>query len=205
MSAPASAAVGGAGAKRPPSASLRIASGPMPRSSLSAPNRMARGVASSISHAADWRRRSASNTRPPMAARSPEPAKRWARPQSFNASAAGRRRASMSPSTSIAAERRAPGVMAERAPLPLKGGGLGWGSTDCAVLAARNPLPDPPPFRGREKLKRPHSAFPTPGSDSSALSRVMMTSCTWLSRRPAPVMRTNCAVVVQLGDGASPV
>src|SRR5271154_152190 len=46
-----------------------------------------------------------------MAARSPEPAKRWASPQSLSASAAGRRRASMSAKTSMAAERRAAGVM----------------------------------------------------------------------------------------------
>mgnify|MGYP002652475111 CR=1 FL=1 len=47
-----------------------------------------------------------------IAARSPEPAKRCDRPQSFSASGAGRRRAPMSASTSIAAARRAPGVMA---------------------------------------------------------------------------------------------
>src|SRR6267154_2634639 len=48
---------------------------------------------------------------PAMAARSPDPAKRRARPQAFSASAAGRRCASISARTSIAAERRAPGVM----------------------------------------------------------------------------------------------
>src|ERR1700730_9245272 len=46
-----------------------------------------------------------------MAARSDEPAKRCASPQSLSASAAGRRRASISAKTSIAAERRAAGVM----------------------------------------------------------------------------------------------
>src|SRR5215813_13883927 len=46
-----------------------------------------------------------------MAARSPDPAKRWARPQSLSASAAERRRVSISASTSMAADRRAPGVM----------------------------------------------------------------------------------------------
>src|SRR5918996_1669209 len=46
-----------------------------------------------------------------MAARSPEPAKRCDRPQSLSASAAGRRRASISASTSMAAERRAAGVI----------------------------------------------------------------------------------------------
>src|SRR5262249_10255008 len=46
-----------------------------------------------------------------MAARSPEPAKRCERPQSLSASAAGRRRVSISASTSMAADRRAPGVM----------------------------------------------------------------------------------------------
>src|SRR5262249_58442755 len=42
----------------------------------------------------------------------PEPAKRCERPQSLSASAAGRRRVSISASTSEAADRRAPGVMA---------------------------------------------------------------------------------------------
>ena len=111
-SASLSAASGGAGAWPEPSASRAMASWPSPRSSLRAPNRIARGVAAPIRNAAELLRRSASNTRPPMAARSPEPAKRWASPQSFRASAAGRRRASMSASTSIAAERRAPGVNA---------------------------------------------------------------------------------------------
>src|SRR5262245_7761924 len=46
-----------------------------------------------------------------MAARSPEPANRCAKPQSLSASGAGRRRVSMSASTSMAAESRAPGVM----------------------------------------------------------------------------------------------
>lgn len=47
-----------------------------------------------------------------MAERSPDPAKRCARPQSLRASAAGRRRAAMSDRTSMAAERRAGGVRA---------------------------------------------------------------------------------------------
>src|SRR5581483_2617463 len=47
-----------------------------------------------------------------MAARSPEPAKRCDRPQSFSVSAAGLRRASISENTSMAAASRAPGVMA---------------------------------------------------------------------------------------------
>ena len=51
-----------------------------------------------------------------MAARSDEPAKRCDRPQSLSASAAGRRRASISAKTSMAAERRAAGVM-QNAPL----------------------------------------------------------------------------------------
>src|ERR1700733_5630202 len=46
-----------------------------------------------------------------MAARSPEPANRCARPHSFSALAAGCRRASMSAKISIAAESRAEGVM----------------------------------------------------------------------------------------------
>src|SRR5208282_946673 len=46
-----------------------------------------------------------------MAARSDEPAKRCASPQSFSTSAAGRRRASISAKTSMAAESRAAGVM----------------------------------------------------------------------------------------------
>src|SRR5579885_448736 len=46
-----------------------------------------------------------------MAARSPAPAKRCDRPQSLSASAAGRRRASISANISIAAESRAEGVM----------------------------------------------------------------------------------------------
>lgn len=45
-----------------------------------------------------------------MPARSPEPAKRWARPQSLRASAAGRRRSAISVRTSMAAEQRAAGV-----------------------------------------------------------------------------------------------
>src|SRR5437870_5307496 len=49
-----------------------------------------------------------------MAARSPEPAKRWARPHAFSASAAGRTCAASSASTSIAAEIRAEGVIPSR-------------------------------------------------------------------------------------------
>src|SRR5258707_9101565 len=49
-----------------------------------------------------------------MAARSPEPAKRCARPHAFSASAAGRTCASSSASTSIAAEIRAEGVIPSR-------------------------------------------------------------------------------------------
>ncbi|EGE58989.1 hypothetical protein RHECNPAF_2530067 [Rhizobium etli CNPAF512] len=44
----------------------------------------------------------------PIAARSPEPAKRCARPQSLSASATGRLRASISASTEIAPSRRPP-------------------------------------------------------------------------------------------------
>src|SRR5277367_6459104 len=51
-----------------------------------------------------------------MAARSDDPAKRCARPQSLSTSGAGRRRASISANTSIAAERRADGVMTVIAP-----------------------------------------------------------------------------------------
>ncbi len=47
----------------------------------------------------------------PMARRSFDPAKRWARPQSLSASGAGRRRSMMSSRTSIAAEMRATGVI----------------------------------------------------------------------------------------------
>src|SRR5438309_8938542 len=46
-----------------------------------------------------------------MPARSPEPAKRSARPQSCSASGAGLRRAAMSARTSVAAASFAPGVM----------------------------------------------------------------------------------------------
>src|SRR3954463_16687495 len=52
---------------------------------------------------------------PAIAARSPEPAKRCASPQSLRASDAGRRRVSISAITSMAAERRAAGVIASRA------------------------------------------------------------------------------------------
>src|SRR6185312_9823602 len=46
-----------------------------------------------------------------MAARSPEPANRCARPHALSASAAGRRSASIAATTSMAADRRAAGVM----------------------------------------------------------------------------------------------
>src|SRR5437870_1417576 len=70
-----------------------------------------------------------------MAARSPEPAKRCARPQSLSASAAGRRRVSISASASMAADRRAPGVMA----------------LSCAVSAAKARL-----VRRRLSVPAPH-------------------------------------------------
>src|SRR5690606_13457379 len=44
----------------------------------------------------------------PIAALSPDPAKRWARPQSFRASATGRLRPSISANTSIAPAKRPP-------------------------------------------------------------------------------------------------
>src|ERR687886_1761068 len=52
---------------------------------------------------------------PAIAARSFEPAKRCARPQSLSASTAGRRRASISARTSMAAAMRAAGVMRSEA------------------------------------------------------------------------------------------
>jgi hypothetical protein len=65
----------------------------------------------SISQALEARRRSTSQTRPEIAARSPEPAKRCAVPHSFSAFAAGMRWASMVSMSSMAAERRAAGVI----------------------------------------------------------------------------------------------
>src|SRR5271155_622728 len=53
-----------------------------------------------------------------MAARSPEPAKRWASPQSLSGTAAGCRRASMSAKTAMTPERRAAGVMTMAAAKP---------------------------------------------------------------------------------------
>src|SRR5208283_1266544 len=111
VSAARSASVNGAGAKRAPLHSAAIAATSRPRSRCSIPISSARGLASPISHADDDLRRNASYTRPAIAARSDEPPKRCARPQSLSASAAGRRRASRSAMTSIAAERRAAGVM----------------------------------------------------------------------------------------------
>jgi hypothetical protein len=84
----------------------------MPRSTLSMPSSRARGASSSITHALDARRRSTSQTRPAIAARSPEPAKRCAVPHSFSAFAAGLRWASILSITSIAADKRAAGVIA---------------------------------------------------------------------------------------------
>src|SRR4051795_2097442 len=52
-----------------------------------------------------------------MAARSFDPANRRDSPQSLSASAAGRRRASISPNTSMAADRRGAGVMAKPPPV----------------------------------------------------------------------------------------
>src|SRR5579864_286428 len=52
-----------------------------------------------------------------MPARSDEPAKRCDRPQSLSTSAAGRRRVSMSARISMAADKRADGVMANAAAL----------------------------------------------------------------------------------------
>ena len=71
----------------------------------------ARGLSSPMASALEARPRSASKTRLPMAARSPEPAKRCASPQSFRASAAGRLRPATSSRTSMAALARAPGVI----------------------------------------------------------------------------------------------
>ena len=61
--------------------------------------------------ALEARRRSTSQTRPEIAARSPEPAKRCAVPHSFSAFAAGTRWASMVSISSMAAESRAAGVI----------------------------------------------------------------------------------------------
>ena len=76
-----------------------------------APIISARGVSDFMSQRAEARRRSASNTSEAMPARSFDPAKRWARPQSLSASAAGRRRVSRSSRTSIAAAMRAEGCI----------------------------------------------------------------------------------------------
>src|SRR5689334_1858631 len=83
----------------------------MPRSSLSMPSARARGVSLPIRNALDAFRRSTSQTRPEIAARSPEPAKRCEVPHSFSACAAGIRWVSMVAITSMAADSRAAGVM----------------------------------------------------------------------------------------------
>ena len=64
-----------------------------------------------MSQALEARRRSTSQIRPEIAARSPEPAKRCAVPHSFSAFAAGMRWASMVSISSMAAESRAAGVI----------------------------------------------------------------------------------------------
>ena len=83
----------------------------MPRSSLSMPSTRAREVSWSMIQVLEARRRSTSQIRPEIAARSPEPAKRCAVPHSFNAFAAGTRWVSILSSTSMAADRRAAGVI----------------------------------------------------------------------------------------------
>ncbi len=67
-------------------------------------------------HDKRWTRAAAARRRssPAIAARSPDPAKRCARPQLLSASAAGRRSVSMVPNTSIAAASRAAGVMTQQ-------------------------------------------------------------------------------------------
>ena len=80
----------------------------MPSARGAAPSASARGVSSPMQAAMDERRRSASNTIVPMAARSPDPAKRCALPQSASAVAAGRCRVRISSRTSAAAAIRAP-------------------------------------------------------------------------------------------------
>ena len=64
----------------------------MPHSVASVRNTSARGLSSPMAEAAEARLRKQSNTRLPIAARSPDPAKRWPTPQSFSASDAGRLR-----------------------------------------------------------------------------------------------------------------
>jgi hypothetical protein len=63
-----------AGAYFDPSASLPIVSVFRPRSRLSIPRTMARGVSACMMNALDARRRKASYTSPAIAERSPEPA-----------------------------------------------------------------------------------------------------------------------------------
>src|SRR5690606_34964892 len=79
------------------------------RASGAAARTSARVESSPIFAASESRRRRTSNTRLPIAARSPEPAKRCALPQSARACAAGRWRTKISSSTSTAAFIRAPG------------------------------------------------------------------------------------------------
>ena len=62
---------------------------PIGQVSLAAARIRARGVSLPMRWLSELRRRSASNTRLPMAERSPEPAKRWSRAQSFSARDAG--------------------------------------------------------------------------------------------------------------------
>ena len=75
------------------------------------PNRRERGALSSITQALEACRRSTSQIRPEIAARSPEPAKRCAVPHSLSALAAGTRWVSMVSISSMAADSRAAGVI----------------------------------------------------------------------------------------------
>src|SRR5579863_8373828 len=111
VSAFRSASLSGDGAKRPPSHSAAIASASSLRSSFNIPSTRARALSSPMMKALEARRRSTSQTRPEMAARSPEPAKRCAVPHSFKAPAAGTRLLSMVSINSMAAESRAAGVI----------------------------------------------------------------------------------------------
>src|SRR5690606_24460364 len=81
----------------------------MAKASGAAASTSERVESSPICAASESRRRRTSNTRLPIAARSPEPAKRCALPQSASACAAGRWRTKISCSTSTAAFIRAPG------------------------------------------------------------------------------------------------
>src|ERR1700759_2380117 len=75
------------------------------------PRSRARAVSSSMIQALEARLRSTSQTRPAIAARGPEPAKRCDDPHSFSACAAGTRWDSRVSMTSIAADSRAAGVI----------------------------------------------------------------------------------------------